>query len=71
MLIAFAPPLFLSLSRTFKDAQKAMSKLHDRALRGRKLVVTSASSVSRDLELVMVSIQERLVCVDDEADTRL
>jgi hypothetical protein len=28
-----------------KDAQKAMNKLHERVLRGRKLVVTPASSV--------------------------
>jgi RNA recognition motif-containing protein len=33
-----------------KDALKAMVKLHDRLLRGRKLVVTYASSVSRTLQ---------------------
>jgi hypothetical protein len=35
----------LSLRPFFKDALKAMVKLHDRLLRGRKLVVTYASSV--------------------------
>lgn len=36
-----------------QDALKAMVKLHDRLLRGRKLVVTYASSVSQGLSKLM------------------
>jgi hypothetical protein len=36
------------LADTLQDALKAMVKLHDRLLRGRKLVVTYANSVRRN-----------------------